>query len=65
MATFRVEGITLKTSSYSDTDWTQQCVGVGSDCTCHMGVADSVAQDRVLSFPNGEFAAFLAGLDEF
>lgn len=57
---FHLNGTNYNTSTYSDTDWTRQCVGVGSECLCHTAIADSVTQDLSLSFRNDEFTAFMA-----
>ena len=57
---FHMAGTEYLTSTYSDTDWQRQCVGVGRECLCHTALADSVTQDISLSFRNDEFAAFMA-----
>lgn len=64
MATFLAEGVHFRTSTWSDTDWTRSCVGVGTVCTCHTAVADSVTEDVLNLFPNSEFTAFLGGVRE-
>lgn len=62
--TFRVNEDTFVTSSKSETDWTKKhCVGVACDDSC-VKLADSVTQHTVLDFSRGEFAAFLAGVDQ-
>ena len=64
MSTFHAEGVRFRTSTWSDTDWTKNCVGVGTVCTCHTSVADSVTRQVLTAFPNAEFAAFLASVQE-
>lgn len=59
---FKVNEVELETSTYSQTDWTQQCVGVGSTCDCHRVVADSVTRRFVLGFTNTEFVGLLGAL---
>jgi len=59
---FEVNDVKLWTSKYSQTDWTQNCVGVGSVCDCHRVVGDSVTRDFVLGFTNTEFVGLLATL---
>lgn len=63
MNTFDAGGTTYRKSSWSQTDWTKQCVGVAtSDCTCHMQLADSVTEQELTGVPRGEFLAFLAAV---
>jgi len=64
MSTFHAEGVQYRTSTWSDTDWTKNCVGVGTACTCHTSVADSVTRSVLELFPNAEFTAFLGGVRE-
>lgn len=55
--TFEAQGLTFTKSSWSDTDWTKQCVGVGSECLCHAAMADSVTEDIIGGFPHSEMIA--------
>lgn len=59
MSTFEAKGLTFTKSSWSDTDWTRQCVGLGSKCQCHVSMADSVTEDIIGGFPRSEMAALL------
>lgn len=62
MSMFNVGSLKCRTSTYSDTDWTRQCVGVGSDCDCHQQLADSVTKQFTLKVDNAGFASFLASV---
>ena len=57
---FTIGSTEYRTSTYSDTDWTKQCVGVASECLCHTQLADSQDQEVELEFRNDEYAAFVA-----
>lgn len=55
---FKVDERTFVTSTYTQQKETDWCVGVGSTCDCHVGIADSKTREIFLDFPNGEFTAF-------
>lgn len=59
MAEFTAQNRVFTKSQYSETDWTKQCVGVGSLCNCHQDIADSVTESIVGGFSNAEFTAFM------
>lgn len=54
---FEAQGLTFTKSTYSDTDWTNQCVGVHSADTA--ALADSVTREALTGLPNGELLALL------
>lgn len=59
MSTFEAQGRNFKKSRWSDTDWSRQCVGVGSECLCHVSMADSVTEGIIDGIPNHEMLALL------
>ena len=62
MASFQAQGVTFTKSSKSETDWTQHCVGVASECLCHASMADSVTEDIVGGFPHFEMMALYSAI---
>jgi len=61
MSTFEAEGINFRKSSWSDTDWTKQCVGVHvAPASLTSALADSVTKDVITNVPGQELLALLA-----
>lgn len=57
---FEAQGLTFTKSTYSDTDWTNQCVGVlfhTQPMEAHL--ADSVTEDILPDIPGREFLTLL------
>lgn len=62
MSTFIANGTIYTKSSWSETDWTKQCIGVAG-CNCigrHMQLADSVTASELTGFSRREFLSMLA-----
>lgn len=63
MSTFEAGGIQFQKSSWSETDWTKQCVGVHTAPDgLRSALADSVTKDVVARIPGNELLALLAAV---
>jgi hypothetical protein len=61
MNTFEAKGLTFTKSSWSDTDWTKQCLGVRV-AEGVVALGDSVTEDIIDGLERSEFLALLSAV---